>query len=330
MSGTVSVMSVGATHLNILGTVQLDHAGEKGEPIAGKPAALLCKLALSTDWKSVEVVMAGLWEDHQRNNLDQAVRLLKNNWVPISRKTDHIRLDLPRAAIDAHRFMDGVTSSLVEREPAFLPGMRLEAIDGLISMWREDPRVCHSKYLRRDLWGPLIRARDRLVRAIAKLPRETREGLECLDGFIALFPFDKELSVLREDAQDAKTRPRLLIVDDQQGPTLRSLLAGYDCTVISSIGRWEQLVDEGTLDFDGALVDMHLTVSMTDEYGKQILHYLLENTDIPALLMSVKPVGWSQALERRYGLVGVYYKDDERFPDIRPAVADLLKRKRRR
>ena len=120
-------------------------------------------------------------------------------------------------------------------------------------------------------------------------------------------------------------RPRLLIVDDQVGLTIKHLLAGYDCVVVTSIGMWWQLVEDGDLAFDGALVDLHLTAKMNDEHGGEVLRFLREETSIPALLMSVSPLGWGPDLEKRYGAVGVFYKDrDGRFSDIRRAVEDLL------
>jgi Trypsin-like peptidase domain len=122
-----------------------------------------------------------------------------------------------------------------------------------------------------------------------------------------------------------RARPRLLVVDDQVGLTIKQLLAGYDCEVVTSIDMWWQLVEDGDLAFDGALVDLHLTEKMNDEYGGEVLRFLRERTSIPAVLMSVSPTGWGPALQQRYGAVGVFYKDrDGRFSDIRRAVEDLL------
>jgi hypothetical protein len=121
-------------------------------------------------------------------------------------------------------------------------------------------------------------------------------------------------------------RPRLLIVEDQVGPTISHLLAGYECELVTSIEMWWQLVEDGDLQFDAALVDLHLTPRMNDEYGGEILRFLHERTPpIPALLMSVSPTGWGPELQRRYGAVGVFYKDrDNRFQGIRQAVDELL------
>jgi Domain of unknown function (DUF4365) len=122
-------------------------------------------------------------------------------------------------------------------------------------------------------------------------------------------------------------RPRLLIVEDQVGPTIKHLLAGYECELVTSVEMWWQLVEDGDLRFDAALVDLHLTPKMNDEYGGEVLRFLHERTPpIPALLMSVSPTGWGPELQRQYGAVGVFYKDREnRFRGIRQAVDELLK-----
>ena len=43
---------------------------------------------------------------------------------------------------------------------------------------------------------------------------------------------------------------------------------------------------------------------MNDEHGGEVLRFLREETSIPALLMSVSPLGWGPDLEKRYGAVG--------------------------
>ena len=120
---------------------------------------------------------------------------------------------------------------------------------------------------------------------------------------------------------------RILIVEDQIGPTLKYLLAGDECELVTSLGMWWQLVEEGELNFDGALVDLHLTESMTDKQGGEILQYLRDETQVPALLMSANPAGLSSELIRAYGVVDVYYKGQgNQLAGIRQAVKELLER----
>jgi Trypsin-like peptidase domain len=163
------------------------------------------------------------------------------------------------------------------------------------------------------------------LRAIDQLPADLRHRF-----WTALEVDDPAGLPMLPVPSSARPRPpgarsRLLIVDDQVGLTVKQLLAGYDCEVVTSIEMWWQLVEDGDLAFDGALVDLHLTSNMNDEYGGEVLRFLRENTSIPALLMSVSPLGWGHDLEKRYGAVGVFYKDREnRFRDIRHAVEDLL------
>lgn len=323
----------GGPYLKILGpTVFGPEGGKEAEILSGKPAALLCKIALNMGKTPVPTAMDGLWHKGQMASLDHAAGKIKNEWgLPLERKSGMLWLNLPREAIDAHRFLEGVARLLPSKEDGLPLDVDLAVIDELLNLWRADPRQIHSRHLRREVWGPVIGPRDRLLAAIAGLAVQTREKLDRLPAFLNCFPFeDKARNLLKDDGEPRAPRPRLLVVDDQQGSTLKTLLFGYDCVVVRSISAWSQLVDEGPLEFDGALIDLHLTSEMNDEYGYHILKYLQEKTSIPALLMSVRPIGYSAELERKYGAIGVYYKDDdERFSDIRPAVDDLLRKGRR-
>jgi CheY-like chemotaxis protein len=69
---------------------------------------------------------------------------------------------------------------------------------------------------------------------------------------------------------------------------LAKRLGAYDCTLVRSIDDWYELVKDGHPDFDGAVVDLHLTPTFDDYFGFEILKQLRQR-EIPAIIMTANP-----------------------------------------
>lgn len=124
-------------------------------------------------------------------------------------------------------------------------------------------------------------------------------------------------------------RKRVLIVDDQVGEKIATLLPDCSCEVAHSLeefGTWEPRLSE----FDLVLVDVHLTTSYTDHDGLGVMHRVVGSTsDVPILGMTSNPGGSREISANdwtiKYDLVDfVFKRGDDWGSDLSP-VADKVR-----
>ncbi|MET7330157.1 hypothetical protein [Nonomuraea sp. NPDC005650] len=305
--------------LNILGSVEFFADSGRRVGLSGKNAALVCKLALSRNPVPARLLSELLWNTSlDLTSLNTAMSAIRRTGIKVNLEDGVYHLGLARSDIDACIFLDTVSNVRSVTE-----------IDKLLALWRQDPRkLGHDLPL--STWNETFRARDTLLQAISALNTAERDRLTSLDQFLELFPTDTVVRTYHHSWSQLP-RPKVLIVDDQIGPTLKDLLRpDYESTVVTSLTAWSDLIGGGgRLHIDVALVDFHLTADGEDEQGLRVLTHLRDHYDIPVLLMSVSPpTGSFATFVRDYRLADVYNKSKRGgFDDIRNVVSDLLKRK---
>ncbi|MEV4096350.1 hypothetical protein [Streptosporangium saharense] len=314
-------MTIGgsADRLNILGAVEFITASGKRKELQGKNAALVCKLALSRHPVPSSVLSELLWDTTDTTSLNTALSAIRKTGMSVDLKNGGYHIRLARTEIDACVFLDKASTATDVAE-----------IDELLALWRQDPRKLGHDLLA-STWNETMRVRDKLLRFIAGLPGEVRDQLANLDQFLELFPTDQVVKSICRTWAPSLPRPKLLIVDDLIGKALKDLLVDYECTVVTSLSAWGDLIrDRRRLDIDGALIDYHLTQEGDDKQGLTVLTHLRDFYDIPVLLMSVSPPNGSQvALLREYRLSDIYHKTKVGgLDDISDVVSELLERRK--
>jgi serine/threonine protein kinase len=121
---------------------------------------------------------------------------------------------------------------------------------------------------------------------------------------------------LREPRSDRL--PRLLVVDDHHtGSIIKKLGPDYDCLPLDSKPEWDRFLrDGGVLDFDGAIVDLHLSEQSLGE-GVDILRYLCNHTDIPTAVITMNTGETDDdenaSFRHQYRAVRLEHKKDDKW-----------------
>jgi DNA-binding response OmpR family regulator len=304
----------------IMGTVRVARPGQCAVDLTGQNAALLTRLVLAERMSLSASRLLQLVDGEEA--LEQAISRLRKQGIPIPARRRHdpvYRVETTRVDVDAERFQREMEE--LDGQPDLLP----KRIDRLLRMWDADPRQLRG--LRPEIWGPLFRARDRLIERVEGLSAERREQVTGLIGFVDVFEDDERVAGLRALVRPTP-RQRLLIVEDRIAGTLVDILAGYDCAVVRSMAEWNAFVRRGDFRFAGALVDLHLTDRMADFEGKAVIDYLREHhPHIRIMLMSAGlPGGDIGTMPQEYGVRRVFLKDEAGALELylRPAVRRLL------
>lgn len=91
---------------------------------------------------------------------------------------------------------------------------------------------------------------------------------------------------------------RVLIVEDQIGTELADQLAPYKCTVVANYAAFREL--SNVMDFDLALVDLHLSNDIADLSGEAVIRTLrARKVQYPIVLMTANP--WTDHDITAYG-----------------------------
>jgi hypothetical protein len=316
-----------------LGAAQVLRAGdEEPETLKGVEAALLVRLALTSDTRVNEAALRGeVWGDEPvaDNTIEKAVSRLRIDHrlglpaLPTKDDVGYVLVSAELAGIDSEVFVRGVEALGAAPDRS--------AVGPLLAMWRGDPRHIYRKRVPDILWRPVYRARDRLLQAVRRLPDGDIADFPELDQFLRAFPTgDCALADLRSRAAVPADAPRrrLLIVDDKIARDLALILRDYDSAEVTSLSDWWGLVERGDLRFDLALVDLHLEHDMTDETGRIVLEYLAKHLDIPTILISARPPdGLWDDFRTSYPLrtLKLFYKPSKKsLPSLRHVVASLI------
>lgn len=208
--------------------------------------------------------------------------------------------------VDARRFIQEVRT--LDENP------RVSVLDDLLGMWRDSPTgFSEQSPLWQRAWRDVRYARETLIDRVAALPDMDRDTLEHLARFTDIFPHDAKVDTIRPRRGGQRSKPRLLIVEDQIAENLCEILDSY-ATCVTVTSHEEFKVRRDSLDVDAALIDLHLTRGLNDSLGLRVAEYLRDSTDIPAALMTVAmPPGSMltkpRELCRRYRLVDVLQKE---------------------
>jgi hypothetical protein len=114
-----------------------------------------------------------------------------------------------------------------------------------------------------------------------------------LERFTSLFPGDPEIDLIRVGGADG--RPRLLVVDDDPDVNMEiceRLKPYYECVPITDIKDWRRGFRDNRAnlaDIQGALVDLHLTQTLADSQGLEIVVFLRDHTELPVALVTANP-----------------------------------------
>ncbi|MER7283921.1 response regulator [Dactylosporangium sp. NPDC000244] len=239
--------------------------------------------------------------------------------VPISGVDgDGYQLDLERVEVDALDFIDSVQA----------PGLQINEIARLLSMWRGDPRTVFE-FLPRGEWAPLMRAFEQFLGHINRLPAaEVRQIRGELDEFADRLP-DLTADVAWPAPAAPVRRHRLLIVENEAkvAEMLASILIDYDTRIALTLTEAMQVVIEQIDDIDGALIDLHLTERM-DSAGLEVLAYIRDRRpELPRVLITASPPPGSQEQMRRvYGIMDILVKGADGYSanGVRDAVAQMF------
>jgi CheY-like chemotaxis protein len=285
-----------------------------------KIATLLVRLLLAPNMKAPSTALVGeLWPRGTQGSLEQAVTSLRRDYgVPIPQKTGATYgLAIGRDQVDALRFVDEVEALADKASPAEL--------DPLMAAWQADPRGLYE--IPDGLWRPLSAALDRVVALVAGLAGKASD-LRVLPAFAAVFPSECRLPAVG----GAGSKLRLLIVEDQIADLFADHLGDHDCRLVRSLRKFWELANSGPLEFDCALVDQHLKPTMDDFGGYRVCEHLRDNTQVPAILMSLSklPVrGPHQRLIRDLRLFGLYSKaDDQTLDGLRDMISEAVQQDR--
>ncbi|GAA3971617.1 hypothetical protein GCM10023085_62160 [Actinomadura viridis] len=124
-------------------------------------------------------------------------------------------------------------------------------------------------------------------------------------------------------------RPRLLVIDDHHTSTIKGELEpDYDCHTLKSKQAWDEfLANGGPLEFDGAIVDLHLSPRSLGE-GIEIIEYLCRHTDIPIAVITMntgqRDDEFNAGLRHRHRVVRLEHKHGEDWLDSIQEIARIL------
>jgi CheY-like chemotaxis protein len=329
--------------VNILsGRVTIQVGDEEPDVLPDLLAEVTVALVLAPELRVHEQdLLRRFWRTAEnRSGMHQAIRRLRDHRLPIPFQKEHdgyYVVDLEPDAVDALRF---------QRAVAELPATAsLEELDALLAMWSPpDPRRLQRRSRREhrgaDEWEEVFQARDALVARVAAIPATERRRLPHLHRFRLMFDGDPALQCLRTLVPELNGQPRyrVLIVDDQVGDSFAAMLSPneYGCEVVKSYEDWLRLRNQGSLNFDCALVDLHLESEMVDKKGLKVLQHLRDHTDIPLTLMTAALdkgdfFKVAQNYVREFQLVTVLNKDnrtDAEAPDLEATVARMVRSRR--
>lgn len=239
-----------------------------------------------------------LWEmEPQSNSVHNIVTKVRKLGIGVVERAGFYTLQLTPEQVDAEYF-------IMQSEDA--AGLTVDPVrlDALLGLWRTDPTLVHADYLARDLWQRLDEARDRVISLIAEADTDFRDGLRNLGEF-------RQACQGRPKVGRLKPRKRLLIVDDLDADTIASFLGSddYEFKKVRSGREFWQLAEEGSLLFDGAIVDRCLAAGTPDQSGYDVLKYLhTRHPQIPRILISAQLGGPQGELIRSLELFEVFGK----------------------
>jgi hypothetical protein len=304
--------------LRILGPV-LSADGTEIHELTGRDAAAAAFLANPPGERRHASVLSGaLWPGGARspNNLQTVISHLRAAALPVTTRNGFYRLDLALEQVDATYFIaQAQDRDALAKDPARL--------DALLGLWTADPSAVHERYLSNEVWKPLRRAWRDVVDIVRDADSDYRDGLTNVAPFRQLFPGEPLMKELLP-------RKRLLIVDDEHAEYISTFLGPrYEYKRITSEKEWYQLIADGPLEFDGAIVDRCLFKGSDDQAGLAILEYLHKHyrDAIPRILISAQLGGRQLSLVKRYGLFEAFGKlQGERLTGLSDAVEQMLDR----
>ncbi|WP_158263007.1 diadenylate cyclase [Amycolatopsis sp. CA-128772] len=279
--------------------------------VKGFAADVLIMLALSDERRIPVHVLQNALGEEDESALEEGIVALRESGLGIAKERGDCFLE-SEPVLDSDEFMTGVRD--LPESPR--PGQ----VDRLLSLWRGDPAALHPNTS--GHWHEVYRVRNELLKRIRKMTVHEQRGLPGLKTFIAHFAANKLPSWVSGVASlngRVGDRKRVLIVEDRMADTFVDVLGRhYDCVPLRSLPDWRQFSDEDDLDFDAALVDLHLTAAGNDAQGVAVLEHLRDNDGPPAMLISSAPeAGDIDALKEKYGLSGVYLKGpNDSLPDL--------------
>jgi hypothetical protein len=310
--------------INVLGELEFVPSTAALTELKGRARQVLILLVLvMTAERTAEDLSRRLRADPplHKSTVHQYLGELRAAGIPLRQRGTHpeqYSLDPGKVTVDAWQLIEGVAADPTPDD-----------INRLAQLWRGDPERAHQ--LEPWLWRPVQRARDELVRLMARLPRAER-------------PRDAVLGRLAPElVGDAVPRarraalPRVLVIDDLHAETVAHQVLASECECrcesITSFDEWlafRDEVDVGT-EYQAALVDLHLNndPAVDDKLGLQIIKWLRDRTEIPVAAVSSAP-GSGLARERarlraEYRLVEIVDKGREnRYLNEIPVVVSLL------
>jgi CheY-like chemotaxis protein len=326
-------------HVNILGDIRLTKPDGTPIPLEPAPALLLGRLLMGGGRAKAYELKDALQANPRRRSqgpitpaqvqvaasaIRTTLRAHGIEMPDIDRREDVYTLPLEGFRVDAWDFEKGVDELDDPPDPA--------AVNELLTLWRGDPAHA-SRHDHR--WRGVLTARRRLIETAGRILRDGTE-LDAWLRFAEIFSGEPGVRSALPDPPAAPRRvKRLLIVEDKIGHELKErMLRDYDCTVIESFDGWLDLVERSRRDpelirFDGALVDRHLKWIDEDNDGEDDGFRILEDLrdyGIPSVLMTAyAPLHDQGYWLERYGLAGIYIKDNNNAPRIRHTVRRLLR-----
>ncbi|MBT2234422.1 hypothetical protein [Nonomuraea sp. NEAU-A123] len=319
--------------IDILGKARMRSPANDVVEVSPAPAAVLVRLLLA-DGRPVpgellrDVLTGGGSDQAVQTHMSYLRRQLRAWTVPIpgqERQTRTYQFLLDGVQVDAFLFRDAADQLGERPQP--------KEIDQLLELWRGDPRTVHPTVPER-LWRSVFQARDRLLDAVGRLAL-SQPPPSGWSRFADLFPGDRKVAqtdqlLAADEPRSATAEQRLLIVEDRIGPYLCDRLAPYACTLIKSSRCWQRFLQttSGALDFNAALVDLHLNDDNDDYGGLDVLAYLRDHAPhVPAALLTayMKP-GIVEDLKEEYRIALIVHKDPSgSLADVRSAVSRLLR-----
>jgi CheY-like chemotaxis protein len=324
-------LPAGKVFVDILGEIRLRSFVGEEAPLTPTQAAVLARLVLARGSVVHERLLRDLLPQQGGDSAVEkhvsGVRALLRPMgvtVPDKRPGGYLVL-VDGMVVDAYEFQ----GQLAELSGEYTAQRAAE----LLAMWRNDPRSLYPR-LPAPAWREVFQARDELLAMIAREATVPPGWAR----FAELFPDDPAVQdvakLLRDAPAGAKTSAaeRLLIVEDRIGDRLCSRLTPYECLLVRSLAEWRRLLREKgrNLDFDAAIVDLHLTEHDDDCGGLDVLEYLRDNhPEIPAILLTahIKP-GIVEDMKEKYRIALIIHKDESgSIADIRNAVTRVLRQR---
>jgi DNA-binding response OmpR family regulator len=308
--------------LRVLGQPMIVQADGTSLELTKLDGGLLVALALAGPrGRSKTWLRDNLWTTGADfNTVATAVtRLRRKAPIPVPKSGANYVLDLPESSIDAQVFMNAIRSL-----PTPAP---IDQLDELLGMWTDNPWDGSSRLPDR-CWRQVKEARNVLVAAVHGLTDAERADLSHWNQFCDIF--HAEAPQWRGEPERTVARPkRVLVVDDLIATPLAEALDGeFECHPVASLKDWNRMVKEGhLLDYDCALVDLHLTSGMIDKGGELILQDLRRlRPEMPTALMSAElPYEDLEGLKQKLGVRNVIPKHNNENGPMVP-LRDLVRK----